>query len=369
MKFTNDFMINNNINHDIDNDSDVDDSGISDSYDNDSNEYFKKNDRRDHEDHLKLLYCYFSDLSFETLFTRKEEVKFSSTMKQCDKKVAEIDKEIKLLELDKAINLKSKKIGNRIKKLRILQKVYSDKSAEIKKRFIKANLRLVVKISKKYLNKGLPFADLIQEGNLGLIRAVGRFDHTKGFKLSTYAAWWINQFAARALMCQTGIIRIPAYVLESKKKIYDVNTVLSSEYKSVPSPEIIAEKAGVCVEAVNTILNYTNIPLQLDKKLKGREKLTILDTLADEKSPQPDSIFEKYLLIKKLKKAFSILNEKERNVIHLRYGIDGNEIQTLDQIGKYYNVTRERIRQIEQGALSKLARSEFKTELKSFLIH
>lgn len=369
MNFIDEFKFNNNIDYNIENDSVNDDSNISE-FNNDHRKVnLHKSNLWESEDHIKLLRSYFNDLNHENLLTRKQEILFSSIIKQCVKRNADIEKIIKFLESDKTSNFEFNKTRRRIKTIRVLQKVYSDKASEIKNRFIKANLRLVIKISKIYLNKGLPFADLIQEGNLGLIKAVERFDHTKGFKFSTYAIWWIRQRLARAVTCQSSTIKIPSHVMEMKKKVYYENTTLLNKTKSVPDPKIVAEKVGICVEAVNAILNYTNYPVRLDQKIKNSERLSLLDTLIDDNSPQPDLILADHSLKKLMNKAISILNERERDIIRLRYGIGEKGKQTLDQIGKFYNLTPERIRQIEKAALAKIARSQDKDELMSFLYH
>jgi RNA polymerase primary sigma factor len=369
MKFLDENTVFNNIEYNTEYDFINDDSNLSE-FNNDHRKLNpNKNNQREPEEHIKLLRSYFNDLNHENLITQKQEILLSSLIKQCVKRNADIEKIIKFLESDKTSNSEINKTRRRIKTIRVLQKVYSDKASEIKNRFIKANLRLVIRMSKKYLNKGLPFADLIQEGNLGLMKAVERFDHTKGFKFSTYAIWWIRQYIARAVTCQSTTIRIPSHVMEMKKKVNHENTTLLNKTKSVPDPKIVANNLGICVEAVNTILYYTNIPMRLDQKIKYSEGLSLLDILIDDKTPQPDLILEDYSLKKIVNEAISILNERERDIIRLRYGIGEKDKQTLDQIGKFYNLSHERIRQIEKQALGRIARSEVKNELKSFLYY
>lgn len=323
------------------------------------------------DEQLRLLYVYFKDMAIEPLFNAKKEVEISAKIKKCESKSKEYtDKLNTLINMRDELNGNSGKLkvyDRRIESLRAYSRVYSDWAQKLKQRFVKANLRLVITISRRYMSRGLPLPDLIQEGNLGLMRAVERFDHTKGYKFSTYASWWIHQAILRALQGQTRTIKVPVYLLEQANRVYKTSAKLAKKNERKPTPKEIAEESGISVEVVKRILNSTNDAISLDTPVLDGEKTTLLDSVADKDSHIPDSILAKATLAEKLKEALTLLNPREEEIIRLRFGIDRQSTYTLDEIGKRFNLTRERIRQIEKAALGKLASSDIKDHLESFL--
>jgi RNA polymerase sigma factor (sigma-70 family) len=331
------------------------------------------------DEQLRLLYVYFKDMSVEPLFTAQEEVEISAKIKKCESRSRELENLVgKLADGRVKINgsarhrngykrLKNGYIEKRIKSLHAFIRVYSENAKRFKQRFVKANLRLVITISRKYMGRGLPLSDLIQEGNMGLMRAVERFDHRKGFKFSTYASWWIHQAILRALQGQTRTIKVPVYLLEQANRVYKVNALLSKKLGRKPTPKEIARKSGISVEVVKRILRSTKDAISLDTPILDGEKTTLLDSIADNDTVIPDSLVAKSDLTDKLREALMLLNPREEQILRLRFGIDQHSTYTLDEIGRKFNLTRERIRQIEKAALGKLANSDIKDHLESFL--
>ncbi|HML94976.1 MAG TPA: sigma-70 family RNA polymerase sigma factor [Thermodesulfobacteriota bacterium] len=328
------------------------------------------------DEQFRLLYVYFKDMAVESLLTAKEEIEVSAQIKKCEAKAKELTLNIeKLAKKRSTLSVKKPARGavdendltKRIESLMAFVKVFSERACELKERFVKANLRLVVSISKRYMGRGLPLTDLIQEGNVGLMRAVERFDHTKGYKFSTYASWWIHQAISRALLDQTRTIRVPVYVLEQASKVYRISSMLHKEMGRKPLPEEVAEVAGISVEGVKRILESTNDAARLDTPILDGEKTTLLDFISDDKSPAPDSIMASTALTHEIRDALNILTPREEEIIRLRFGIDQDCTYTLDEIGRRFDLTRERIRQIEKRALEKLATSEMGEILRSFL--
>ena len=246
------------------------------------------------DEQFRLLYVYFKDMAIESLLTAKEEVEVSARIKQCEAKSLELTINVDRLNKKRVSLIKRNKIGNvknrisekdltkRIDSLSVFIGVFSERAVELKERFVKANLRLVVSISKRYMGRGLPLTDLIQEGNVGLMRAVERFDHTKGYKFSTYASWWIHQAISRALLDQTRTIRVPVYVLEQASKVYRISSILHKEMGRKPLPDEVAEVAGISVEGVKRILESTNDAARLDNPILDGEKTTLLDFISDD---------------------------------------------------------------------------------------
>ncbi len=333
------------------------------------------------DEQFRLLYVYFKDMGTEPLLTSREEVEVSAKIKKCEAKAREI--KAFLDKFSKRKNGKSKMaykknghhggngngkaLSKRVQKLGAFMKAYMERAKEFKERFVKANLRLVVSIAKRYMGRGLPLPDLIQEGNVGLMRAVERFDHTKGYKFSTYASWWIHQAISRSLLDQTRTIRVPVYVLEQASKVHRTSSMLHKETGRKPFPEEIAQKSGISVEGVKRILESTSDVVHLDSPILDGEKTTLLDFIPDEGSPAPDSIMAKDMLIQRIKEALLTLSHRENEIVKMRFGIDQETTYTLDEIGRKFDLTRERIRQIEKRALEKLAMSEIGEILKSFL--
>ncbi len=342
--------------------------------DESSIEAAKKEDEEDEwvpDEQLRLLYVYFKDMAVEPLFTAKQEVEISAKIKKCEAKAKELNSFVTQLTAMKSRIRKNpsklKILNKRIECLASFTKVFFEWAQRLKQRFVKANLRLVITISRRYMSRGLPLPDLIQEGNLGLMRAVERFDHTKGYKFSTYASWWIHQAILRALQGQTRTIKVPVYLLEQANRVYKTSAKLAKEMERKPTPQEIADESGISVEVVKRILNSTNDAISLDTPVLDGEKTTLLDSVSDKEAMIPDSVIAKASLAEKLKEALLLLNEREEEIIRLRFGIDRQSTYTLDEIGKRFNLTRERIRQIEKAALGKLANSNIKDHLESFL--
>lgn len=288
--------------------------------------------------------------------------------------IAEIETEIVAAEgisIDDPVRMYLKEIGKvplltAAEEISIAKRM-ADGDEEARKELIDANLRLVVSVAKKYVGKGLLFLDLIQEGNLGLIKAVEKFDYRKGYKFSTYATWWIRQAITRAIADQARTIRIPVHMVETINKLIRCQRQLIQELGREPRPKEIAKEMDITVEKVREIKKIAQEPVSLETPIGEEEDSHLGDFIPDEDAPEPATVASFTLLREQLMEVLDTLTPREEMVIRLRFGLDDGKTRTLEEVGRVFKVTRERIRQIEAKALRKLRQPSRSKKLRDFL--
>ena len=294
---------------------------------------------------------YLKEIGRVPLLTPEEEVNLALTIKAGSEAKEKYDADPDALsEEEKAACLKAIKKG-----------------VAARKRLSEANLRLVVSIAKRYVGRGMQFLDLIQEGNLGLIKAVEKFAHTKGFKFSTYASWWIRQAITRAIADQARTIRIPVHMVETINKVKKVSSQLLHEQGKEPTAEEIAERLEMSVDKVREIMRVAQEPVSLETPIGEEEDSHLGDFIPDDEAPVPAEVASHTLLREQLSEVLDTLTDREEKVLRLRFGLVDGRPRTLEEVGKEFNVTRERIRQIEAKALRKLRHPSRSKKLKDFL--
>jgi len=297
---------------------------------------------------------YLKEIGKVDLLTSEQEVSLAQTM------VAGQEAESQMAELEEAGEEIPQEVRAELRKL-------ISAGEKAKQDLAEANLRLVVSIAKRYVGRGMLFLDLIQEGNLGLIKAVEKFDYTKGYKFSTYATWWIRQAITRATADQARTIRIPVHMVETINKVIRVSRQLLQELGHDPSPEEISEEMNMPVDKVREILKIAQEPVSLETPIGEEEDSHLGDFIPDEDASEPSEAASFTLLKEQLVEVLSTLTPREEKVLKLRFGIEDGRTRTLEEVGKEFNVTRERIRQIEAKALRKLRHPSRSKKLKDFL--
>ena len=319
---------------------------------------------------IELAYDKIEDANIDVIDT----VEGSDLESIASEDIAETDSKLVDTEgttVDDPVRMYLKEIG-RIPMLSIeeeteLAKRMAEGDEEAKHKLEEANLRLVVSVAKRYVGRGMQLLDLIQEGNLGLIKAVDKFDYRKGFKFSTYATWWIRQAITRAIADQARTIRIPVHMVETINKLVRVNRQLLQELGREPRHDEIAKAMGVSEEKVREIIKIAQDPVSLETPIGEEEDSHLGDFIADDDAPAPDSMATQAMLKKQLNDVLATLTPREEKVLRLRFGLDDGRTRTLEDVGKEFNVTRERIRQIEAKALRKLRHPSRSKRLKDYL--
>ena len=305
---------------------------------------------------------YLKEIGKVPLLSAEEEIELAKNME-----AGAVAKEKIAILKSREENATEEELAEIKEEIKNLQKDL-DAGDEAKKRLAEANLRLVVSIAKRYVGRGMLFLDLIQEGNLGLIKAVEKFDYRKGYKFSTYATWWIRQAITRAIADQARTIRIPVHMVETINKLIRVSRQLLQELGREPSPEEIAAEMNMPVERVREILKISQEPVSLETPIGEEEDSHLGDFIQDDNVPVPaDSQAAFTLLKEQLEEVLGTLTEREQKVLTLRFGLEDGRARTLEEVGKEFNVTRERIRQIEAKALRKLRHPSRSRKLKDYL--
>ncbi len=300
------------------------------------------------DDHVKM---YLKEIGKVDLLTAEEEMNLAKRMAEGE--AAKLQLADEEAELDDAARAELEAIAN--------------DGEQAKKNLAEANLRLVVSIAKRYVGRGMLFLDLIQEGNLGLIKAVDKFDYTKGYKFSTYATWWIRQAITRAIADQARTIRIPVHMVETINKLVRVSRQLVQELGREPTPEELAKELNMSVEKVREISKISQEPVSLETPIGEEEDSHLGDFIPDDDAPAPSEAASFVLLKEQLGDVLSTLTPREAKVLRLRFGLDDGRARTLEEVGSEFGVTRERIRQIEAKALRKLRHPSRSKKLKDFL--
>lgn len=304
---------------------------------------------------------YLKEIGKVPLLSAEEEIELAKNME-----AGAVAKEKIAILKSREENATEEELAEIKEEIKNLQKDL-DEGDEAKKRLAEANLRLVVSIAKRYVGRGMLFLDLIQEGNLGLIKAVEKFDYRKGYKFSTYATWWIRQAITRAIADQARTIRIPVHMVETINKLIRVSRQLLQELGREPSPEEIAAEMNMPVERVREILKISQEPVSLETPIGEEEDSHLGDFIQDDNVPVPADAAAFTLLKEQLEEVLGTLTEREQKVLTLRFGLEDGRARTLEEVGKEFNVTRERIRQIEAKALRKLRHPSRSRKLKDYL--
>ena len=304
---------------------------------------------------------YLKEIGKVPLLSAEEEIELAKNME-----AGAVAKEKIAILKSREENATEEELAEIKEEIKNLQKDL-DAGDEAKKRLAEANLRLVVSIAKRYVGRGMLFLDLIQEGNLGLIKAVEKFDYRKGYKFSTYATWWIRQAITRAIADQARTIRIPVHMVETINKLIRVSRQLLQELGREPSPEEIAAEINMPVERVREILKISQEPVSLETPIGEEEDSHLGDFIQDDNVPVPADAAAFTLLKEQLEEVLGTLTEREQKVLTLRFGLEDGRARTLEEVGKEFNVTRERIRQIEAKALRKLRHPSRSRKLKDYL--
>jgi RNA polymerase primary sigma factor len=299
---------------------------------------------------------YLKEIGRVPLLTGDEEVEYARRIEEGGKAAA------RLADLAAAGAMASLEFAER----RTLQRTVR-RGEDAREVLIEANLRLVVSIAKRYVGRGMQFLDLIQEGNLGLMRAVEKFDYTKGFKFSTYATWWIRQAITRAIADQARTIRIPVHMVEAINKVHRIQRQMVQELERDPTVEELAERVGLSAERVREIQRYSLDPLSLDSPVGEEDDSNLADFIEDPAADSPADAAARRMLNRAVVDALDELSEREKAVVRLRFGLDDGQSRTLEEVGKEFGVTRERIRQIESKTLAKLRHPHRSQKLRDYL--